>query len=103
MKNLNSRFSISALRNARATAATLLSAVWLSGCANTQADGSTDNPALMWNGTKDVRFLMAYQNETPEFHILNGMVRDSRGRRHQLFGSHIDVQLIGADGSVMKA
>ena len=101
MKKLNSRLCISTLRIARATAATLLSAVWLSGCANTQADGNTDNPALIWNGTKDVRFLMAYQNETPEFHILNGMVRDSRGRRHQLFDSHIDAQLIGADGKVV--
>lgn len=102
MKKLNSHLYMSVLRVTRATTAVLLFTILLSGCASTQESMSRGSPALIWNGTEDVRFLMAYQNETPESHILNGMIRDSRGRRHQLFNSHIDAQFIGENGLVLR-
>lgn len=58
-------------------------------------------PILTWNSTKDVGFVMAYMQERSNGgYKLSGMVRDTRGRRHRLFDSHVDAQFIDQNGVV---
>ena len=74
----------------------------LSGCSSIIPQSLTnETPKLTWDGTREVTFIMAIQQETYNGIKLNGMVKDSRGRRHRLFDSHIDAQFIGEDGSVI--
>lgn len=75
---------------------------WLGGCAIFPMETIADRPAVTSNGTKDVKFVSAYVQESINGEYkLTGMVKDTRGRRHGLFDGHVDVQFINRDGAIM--
>ena len=95
-------FKIESTKRRRSMLLLFFALAGLSGCSSTIPPSSTnETPKLTWEGTREVTFVMAIQQETYNGIKLNGMVKDSRGRRHRLFDSHIDAQLIGVDGSII--
>lgn len=101
MQEIKLDLDLSCLKMLPTVCVLLFSMVWLTGCASSQALKSTDNAVLTWNGTEDVRFVMAYKEETNTGYRLSGMVKDARGRHHKLSKSHVDVKFIGLNDSVV--
>lgn len=101
MQEIEFRPSLSWLTIFRTGSISLFFIVFLSGCVSSQALKGSDTAALTWSGTKDVRFVMAYKEETKTGYRLSGLVKDARGRHHKLSKSHVDAQFIGPDGSVI--